>query len=216
MRVAVLVLVLVNLVLFGYARLDHAAQSEAGRLGEQVQPERIRPLSPQQVASLALSKGTSAPGVCAEWGPFAEAERLRAQRDLEPLASGRALGTRPVGADTAYWVNLGAMPARAAADRRAAELRAQAVTDLSVVDYPRGQFTVSLGLFRTQAAAEARAEALAARGVLGTRVEPRPTSATQTMIVVRDPADALVVRMKELQAQYSGTDVKIGACASSS
>jgi hypothetical protein len=36
------------------------------------------------------------------------------------------------------------------------------------------------------------------------------------MIVVRDPAEPVVVRMKELQAQYAGTDVKVGACASSS
>ena len=54
MRAAVLLLILVNVILFGYARLDRAAQSEAGRLGAQVQPDRIRVLTSQQVAALAL------------------------------------------------------------------------------------------------------------------------------------------------------------------
>jgi len=106
------------------------------------------------------------------------------------------------------------MPNRAAADRRAAELRAQSITDLSVVDYAHGQFTVSLGVFRTEAAANARAETLAARGVIGTRVEPRPQGGTQSMIVVRDAPEPVVARIRELSAQYSGTDVKVTSCPS--
>lgn len=216
MRAAVLVLLILNIVLFAYARLDRAAQSEPGRLADQIHPERIRLLTPAEAASLRPTKVAGSPNVCAEWGPFAESDRLRAQHDLEPAASGRPIAVRVLATETAYWVNLGAMPARSAAERRAAELRAQSISDLSVVDYPRGQFTVSLGVFRTQSAADARAEALAARGVLGTRVEPRPAPALQAMLVVRDPSDPLVSRMKELQGQYAGTDVKVGACAQAS
>src|SRR5690348_10165349 len=111
MRAAVLLLILANVVLFAYARLDRAAQSEAGRLREQVAPERIKLLSPQQVATL-----TPAKLVCVEWGPFADADRARAQGDLEPLALGRLVSQRALPGDTAYWVNLGAMPSRAVAD----------------------------------------------------------------------------------------------------
>ena len=207
MRAAVVLLIVVNVVLFAYARLDRAAQSEAGRLGEQVEPERIKLLSPQAVVALGHAKV-----VCAEWGPFGEADRVRAQAEIEPLAPARLVSQRAVSADTAYWVNLGAMPSRAAADRRAGELRAQSITDLSVVDYPRGAFTVSLGVFRTEAAANARAETLAARGVTGALVEPRLQGGTQSMIVVRDAPETLVARMKELQPQFAGADVRVGAC----
>jgi hypothetical protein len=207
MRAAVLLLIALNVVLFAYARLDRAAQSEAGRLREQIEPERIKLLSPQAVASLGRTKL-----VCAEWGPFAEADRVRAQAEIETLAPARLLSQRAVSPDTAYWVNLGAMQTRAAADRRAGELRAQSITDLSVVDYPRGAFTVSLGVFRTEAAANARAETLAARGVTGAQVEPRLSAAAQSMIVVRDAPETLVARMKELQPQFAGADVRVGAC----
>ena len=216
MRAAVLVLILVNVLLFAFAKAYRAAQSEPGRLDQQVEPQRIRLLSPQEVAALAPSKIAALPDVCVEWGPFAEADRVRAQADLEPLALGRLVSQRPVMIESAYWVNLGAMPTRAAAERRVGELRAQGITDISVVDSGRGQFTVSLGLFRSESAANSRAETLAAQGVLGTHVEPRQQGAAQAMIVVRDPPQPVVVRLKELQLQYGGTDLKVGPCGPAS
>ena len=214
MRTALLLLFVANVVLFGYARLDRAAQSEAGRLSAQVQPDRIRVLSSQQVAALGPGKVAALPDVCVEWGPFAEADRVRAQADIEPLQLGRLVTQRPVVAEPMWWVTTGPV-ARAAADKRAGELRLLAIDDLSVVDAGKGQFTVSLGMFRTEAAANARVEALATRGVAGTRVEPRQTGATQAMLIVRDPPQAALARLRELQPQYPGSDVKVGACTAS-
>jgi ribosomal protein S18 acetylase RimI-like enzyme len=154
MRTALLLLLLANVVLFGYARLDRAAQSEAGRLGAQVQPDRIRVLSSQQVAALGPGKVAALPDVCVEWGPFAEADRLRALADIEPLQLGRLLTQRSAGADPVWWVNTGPVTTRGAADKRAAELRLLSIDDLSVVDMGKGQFTVSLGMFRTEGAGQ--------------------------------------------------------------
>ena len=215
MRTAVLLLILLNALLFGYARLDRAAKSEAGRLGEQVQPERIRILSSQQVAALGPGKVAALPDVCVEWGPFSDAERARAQADIEPLQLGRLVSQRQVVLDSMWWVNTGPTATRGAAERRAGELRAQAIDDLSVVDYPRGQFTISLGVFRTESAANSRAEALVARGVAGARVEPRQGGTTQSLLVVRDPPQPAVARLKELQQQYPGSDLKVGPCTAS-
>jgi len=215
MRTAVLLLILANVILFGYARLDRAAQSEAGRLAAQVQPDRIRVLTSQQVAALAPGKVTALADVCVEWGPFSDADRARAQADIEPLQIGRLVSQRPVAADSVWWVNTGPVPSRAAADKRAAELRLLAIDDLSVVDAGKGQFTVSLGMFRTETAANARVEALATRGVAGTRVEPRQGGVAQTMLVVRDPPQPAVARMKELQPQYPGSEIKVGTCTAS-
>jgi hypothetical protein len=195
MRTAILLLILANVVLFGYARLDRAAQSEAGRLGAQVQPDRIRVLSSQQVAALAPGKVAALPDVCVEGGPFAEADRVRAQADIEPLQLGRLVTQRSVAADPVWWVNIGPVATRGAADKRAAELRLLAIDDLSVVEAGKGQFTVSLGMFRTEAAANARVETLATRGVAGMRVEPRPSGVAQSMLVVRDPPQTAVARL---------------------
>jgi hypothetical protein len=216
MRTAILLLILANVVLFGYARLDRAAQSEAGRLGAQVQPDRIRVLSSQQVAALAPGKVAALPDVCVEWGPFAEADRVRAQADIEPLQLGRLVTQRSVAADPVWWVNIGPVATRSAADKRAAELRLLAIDDLSVVEAGKGQFTVSLGMFRTEAAANARVESLASRGVAVLRVAPRPSGVAQSMLVVRDPPQTAVARLKELQTQYPGSDLRVGTCTAAS
>jgi hypothetical protein len=142
MRTVVLLLIAANVLLFGYARFDRAAQSEANRLGLQVQPERIRVLTSQQVAALGPAKVAALPDVCVEWGPFTEADRARAQADLEPLALGRLLSQRP-------------LPA------------------------------------------------------------PRTQGATLSWLVVRDPPQPAVARMKELQAQYPGSDLRVGPCGPS-
>jgi hypothetical protein len=215
MRIAVLLLFLLNVALFGYARLDRAAQSEASRLNEQIQPDRVRVLAPQLVAALGPGKVAALADVCLEWGPFSESDRARAQAELEPLQLGRLVSQRSVTSDTAWWVNTGPMATRGAAERRAAELRAQAIDDLSVVDYARGQFTISLGVYRTETAANARAEAMVARGVAGAHAEPRQPGVTQSMLVVRDPPQPAVARLRELQPQYPGSDLRVGPCAAS-
>ena len=54
-----------------------------------------------------------------------------------------------------------------------------------------------------------------ASGVAGTRVEPRQGGVAQTMLVVRDPPQPAVARMKELQPQYPGSEIKVGTCTAS-
>ncbi len=139
MRTVLLLLLVANLTLFAYTRLDSAGSGEAVRLREQVRPDKLVILTPQQVAALGPGKVASLADVCLEWGPFSDAERTRALADLEPLALGRLLTQR--------------------------------------------------------------------------RLDARGATPAQTMLVVRDPQQAVVARIKELQAQYGGSDVKAGACA---
>jgi hypothetical protein len=214
MRTVILLLLLANLTLFAYTKLDSVGAGEAVRLKEQVRPDKIAILTPQQVAALGPAKVASLADVCVEWGPFNEPERTRALAELDNLQLGRLLTQRRVDVDGTYWVNLAPFATRAAADRRAGELRQQGIGDISVVDAGSGRFAISLGLFRTEQAARTRSDALSAQGV-NARVDPRSQAVTQTMLVVRDPQAPVVARIKELQAQYAGTDIKIGTCQTS-
>ncbi len=89
MRTAILLLILANVLLFGYALLDRAARSEAGRLSEQVQPDRISILTSQQVAALGPGKVAALADVCVEWGPFSDI------RSCARAGGPRAAATRP-------------------------------------------------------------------------------------------------------------------------
>jgi len=211
MRLIVLLLIVANLALFAYARLDSAG-GEGARRAEQVDPDKIRILSPQQVAALGPAKIAALADVCAEWGPFSDAERTKALADLDSLQLGRLVTQRKVDTESAYWVNVGPYPSKGAADKRVGELRAQGVTDTSAVDAGRGQYAVSLGIFRTEQAARARADALSRQGVSAAKVEPRQQTSSQTMLVVRDPREPVLARLKDLQPQYVGSDLRIGTC----
>jgi len=212
MRIIVLLLLFANITLFAYTKLD-AASGEAARLTQQVQPEKIRLLSPPEVAALGPSKIASLNDVCVELGPLSDAERGRALAELEPLALGRVLSQKRVEADGAYWVNLSAFPNRAAAEKRVAELRALGVREAAVVDAAKGQSAISFGIFRSESAAILHAEFLSRLGVPSAKVEPRPPSLVQMALVVRDPQQPVVTRLRELQAQFPGSELKTGACS---
>jgi hypothetical protein len=215
MRIVVILLLLANLALFALTRLDSAAGGEAQRLAEQVQPEKVKLLTPQQVAALGPTKVASLNDVCVEWGPLSEAERTRAMTELAPLGLGPLVTPRRVEAG-GYSVTLSGFPNLAAAERRAAELRARGISDLSVLDLGRGQYAVALGIFRTESAANGRADALAQQGITGTRVAARAAGVQQTMLVFRDPPQPAVAKLRELAPAYAGTEIRVGGCERSS
>jgi hypothetical protein len=212
MRTILFLLFLANVALFGYTRLDSAGRGEAARFAQQVQPDRIRLLTPQQVATLGPAKVAALADVCLEWGPFNDSERARALAELEPAGLGRLLTQKRVENATAYWVFVPRLANRTAADKRAAELKTAGVKDLFVVDSGPQRLTISLGVFRTEEAATAHVAELGKLGVADAKAGPRQQVVVQTQLVVRDPEAAVVARVKALQLNYPGSEIAIGAC----
>jgi hypothetical protein len=211
MRIVLILLLLANLTLYAYTRLD-SGSGEAVLLQDQIQPDKIKLLTPQQVATLGPAKVAALADVCLEWGPFSDPDRTRALADVESLALGRLLTQKRVEFDNGYWVSMGPFPNRIAAETRIADLRKQGVKDLAVADAGRGQFAVSFGTYRTEPAAVARADELAVLGVKLAKVQPRGAAISQTLLVVRDPQQSVLARLKDLQGQYPGSEVRIGTC----
>jgi hypothetical protein len=212
MRTLVLLLLLANLTLFLYTKLDSLGSGEAARLSQQVQPDKITLLSPQQVAALGPTKVATLADVCVEWGPLSDSDKTRALSSLEPLDLARLLSQKKVEVVTNYWVFIPPAANRAAADRRMAELKDSGVKELLLIDGGPQRFAISLGAFQTEAAAQARLDALAAQGVKTAKIGARAQAVVQTDLVVRDPPAPAVARLKELQAGFPGTDIKIGSC----
>jgi hypothetical protein len=253
MRLAVIVLLIANALVFAYVQLGRTTGREPDRLDDQLNPNAIRLIGQREAAALGVAgarvveeprdnpspsaaaapapSDAPAPGAqtpsaaapeaakpdqsaiaCLEWGPFSDTERARAEADVRALALTGAPTRRAVQLTDAWWVNVGALTARASAERRLGELQSKSIDDLSVVDYGATGFTVSLGVYRSEAAATARARALAARGVADLRVEPWKQPITLTMLVIRDPAKSVVAQFAALQARYAGTELKANAC----
>lgn len=215
MRTLVILLLLANLTLFAYTRLDTASSGEGVRLKEQVQPDKIKLMAPQQVAALGPSKVAALADVCVEWGPFGDADRARAVADLEPLSLGKLLTQKRVETATGFWVFMPPFANKAAADRRAAELKAAGIKDIFVVDAGPQRLAISLGVFRTEDAANAQLASLVKQGIAGAKVGPRQQVIAQTLLVIRDPQQPVVLKLRDLAPVYPGADIKIGACEKS-
>jgi hypothetical protein len=212
MRTLVFLLLLANLTLFGYIRLDSMGGGEGVRLAQQVQPDKISLLTPQQVAALDPAKVAALADVCVEWGPLSDTEKTRALATLEPLDLARLISQKRVEVIANYWVFIPPAASRPAAERKLAELKAQGVKDLLLIDGGPQRYAISLGVFRSEERALAQLAELEAQGVKGASVGPRAQSVLQTALVVRDPSAPAMARLKELQGGFPGSELKVGAC----
>jgi hypothetical protein len=212
LRTVVILLLLANLSFFGYTRLDSPWDGEAVRLAEQVQPDKIKLLTPQQVAALGPAKVAALADVCLEWGPLPEGDRARALAELEPLALGKLLTQRRIDTNMAFWVYLPSVQNRADAERRAGEARARGIGDVAIIDSGPQRNAVSLGAFVTEDAAKARLEAVVKLGATNARMGPRQQVIVSTLFVIRDPQAPVVARLRELASAYPGSEARIGNC----
>ncbi len=212
MRTVIIFLLLANLTFFAFTRLDATSEGEAVRLVEQVQPDKIKLLTPQQVAALGPAKVAALADVCLEFGPLTESDRARALADLESLALGKLLTQKRIETTTSFWVYLPSAPSRAEADRRVADLRTRGLGDVAVVDAGPQRNAVSLGLFQTEDAANNRLAEAQKLGVANARVGPRQQVIATTMLVIRDPQAQVVAKLRDLMSAYPGTEAKVGNC----
>jgi cell division protein FtsN len=167
MKLAFLLLALANLVFFAWQQGVFGGLPDAGReperVNRQVEPERVRVLTlqevqalrakakeatPPQAASPALpaaggDASTPGPGPiaaaelagmrCVEMGDFTVEEAGRVRQRLESLALGERLSLRTVDAPGWFMVYVPPFKTRAEVERRAEELRRAGVKELLVI-----------------------------------------------------------------------------------
>ena len=214
MRVIIILLLSANLAFFGYTRLDTASEGEAIRLAEQVQPDKIRLLTSQQVAALGPAKVAALADVCLEWGPIPDADRARAVADLEALALGKLLSQRKTESTTAFWIYLPAT-SRIQAEARLSDAKGRGIAEASIVDVGAQRYSVSLGAFRDEDAGRARLAEITQLGLTYAKFGPRQQVTTQITFVIRDPQAVVVAKVRDLVPAYKGSDVKVGTCEKS-
>ena len=202
-----------NLALFGYTRLDSAGSGEGARLAQQVQPDRIRLLTPQQVATLGPAKVAALADVCLEWGPFNDADRARALAELEPAGLGRLLTQKRVENDHRV---LGVRAAsreqgrRGQARRRAARPPASRSSSSSTAGRSGSRSRSASSAPRRRPPPTSRSSRRL--GIADARAGPRQQVVVQTLLVVRDPAAAGGRPREGAAAGYPGSEIMIGAC----
>ena len=221
MRILFFILMLANAAFFAYASLGPGAQAsgDAQIIGQQLNPEKIRLLRPEQVSVLARKPEpakvvAAVAAVCLEWGAFSGTDVARAEQALEPLALGAKLTQRRQEDVAGFWVYIAPLASRQAATQKAGELKRLGVDDYFIVpDDPKWRNAISLGIFKTEDAANARLGALRAKGVKSAAIGARETQTGKTWFQVRDANPALAAKLNELKPGFAGTEVRECAAA---
>jgi hypothetical protein len=198
MKLAFLLLVLLNLLLFAWQQGAFGRFGEPGReperVARQVEPERFRVLTERDVQALreratpsAAPLDLNAAHACLEFGDFPAADAPRVEKALAALSAGARVEARAVEGPGWYMVYLPPHRTWAEAERRADELRKLGVTDLYVMNESAPmKFAISLGSFRDPAAAKSHLAALEKIGVKGVRMSDRASAVVMTRFQLRD------------------------------
>ena len=214
MKLAFLLLLLVNLLLFAWQQGVFGRHVESGReperVARQIEPERIRVLTEREVQTLRERASQSRAALdltvaqaCIEFGDFGPSEAARAEQALTALSPSVKPVSRAIEAPGWYVVYLPSQKTRADAERRAEELRKLGVKDMLVMgDSGPMKFGISLGSFRDPEIAKAHFAELEKMGVKGVRISEKPSSITVTRYQLRDLDAATVAQLAALRGDF--------------
>ena len=211
MRTLFLILALANVAFFAYAWSETGADAngDAQIVGQQLNPEKIRLLMPEQVSALTRKPEPPKPAtVCLEWGAFVGGDAARAGQLLEPLGLGTKLAQRKQEDVAGFWVYIPPLASRQAATQKAGELKRLGVGEYFVIaDDPKWRNAISLGVFKTAEAANARLDALREKGVKNAISGAREMQLSKTYFQVRDANLTVISKLNELKQGFAGTEV---------
>jgi hypothetical protein len=215
MRLVFLILLLVNAVAFGYIRFVEGRDSAGSQLQLlQIAPEKIKLLKAGAPTPGGRDKNAASrpqPAlVCLEWGSFSAEDAARAAGALAMLALGDKVSQRDAG--DSYWVYIPPLKTKAEVDKKVADVKALGIADFYVVqDNDQWKSAISLGMFKSEEAATNFLAQLKQKGVRSAVVGPR--GAINSTFVIRDPGDAVALKIAELKSDFPAATLKAATCA---
>lgn len=206
LRLVVLLLVLLNAAYYAWSQgllraygWAPAEQSEPQRLEQQLRPQAIRILPPEEgrkAEQVALTPPK--PPECLQAGLFDEEQTETLRKALEALLPPTAW-TLETSVEPARWiVYMGKFPNTAARDRKKAELDTMKLR-LQPLENSELQLGLSLGRFETQAQAQAELNALQKRGVRTARVVQERAELRQSQLRIPAADEAIKPKLEELK-----------------
>lgn len=206
LRLVVLLLVLLNAAYFAWSQgmlraygWAPADQSEPHRLEQQIRPEAIRILPPEEgrkAEQVALTPPK--PPECLQAGLFDETQTETLRKALESLLPPTAWSLETTVEPARWIIYMGKFPNAAAQEKKRAELEKMKLK-LQALDNAELQLGLSLGRFETQAQAQAELNALQKRGVRTARVVQERAELKQSQLRIPVADEAMKPKLEELK-----------------
>ncbi len=212
----------------GYLGKVEGSEREPQRLKTQLSSERMVMLSAAEARAAAETAAAEpapleappepAPApvatiACTQAGSFAAGDARRFETRIDRLGFGERQSriNVPFQEVSSHLVYLPPSGGKEGADRRAAELKEQGVTNFFVMqgEGPM-KWAVSLGVFKTETAAQSLVAALGKQGVRGARVLPRGPQSTRAAWQFRDITNEERTRLAGIADDFAG--VQLSQC----
>ncbi len=212
MRLLFFLLILANLLFYGwhagYIGPGDVKKGEGERLTQQLSPEKIRIVTPDEARKMRESAKTRV-NVCFDWGTFPAQEAEKATEALAALNLGNRLVVRTVEETAGWWVFMPPQGSKPNADKKVDELKRLGITDFFIVqDEGPNKFAISLGVFRTEDAAKGYLAAISAKGVKTARADQRETKVQKTIYRLSGLDEAATARFDALRKDFPGHEAK--------
>lgn len=228
-------LVAANLALFaygkGYLGQFSGNEREPGRLLQQQNADKLQLVSASKAEGVAAAatvppaapppapaaREEAAAIACLEAGNFVLADARKFEERLAPLELGERQQRRnlPGQEISSYIVHIPPQGNRAAAEKKADELRSLGITNFFVLnDSSPLRWGISLGVFRTEAAAQAQLAALSKQGVQSARVAPRYSGSKQLIYQFRDINEDTKARIAKILDKFPEQETR--SCSATS
>ena len=218
-------LLAMNALLFAYGHgmlgSGKAGERDAAKISSQLNTDKLVLLSAAAADSSPTAPGPATPPAlpvstgllaCIEIGNFTSADARRFGRQLARLKLDDSQITQEEVQSqeiTSHMVLIAPLGSRDAAEKKAAELKEQGVSNYFILnDTTPTPWAISLGVFKAETAAQTLLAALVKQGVTGAKIAGRSGSATRTVYRIRDidagakaSLDAMVARFDTLESR---------------
>ena len=214
LRFLVLLLVLANGTYFAWSQgllraygFAPAATNEPQRMAQQVHPESLRVMTPDEVKRLEAAPQAAKAGECLQAGLFNEADSAALRSKLEPTLPAGSWTLDGVVVPARWIVYMGKYPTAEALAKKRAELASKNVRFENVTN-PALELGISLGGYETHVAADAALDVLARRGVRTARVVQERFEVRSVLLKITVADEAVKARLEELKPAMGGKPLR--------
>lgn len=204
MKALVFVLVLANVLFYAFSAgyLGHPDNPDAGRIEQQVAPERMRLVSRGEPPPVKAPEAPAEPvpaepeaavvseaSVCLRWNQLStDNARQLSTKIGEKFAAFKLVKHTQAGENNGWWVYIPPLASKAEAEKKAGELRQLGISDYFIIpeDGPN-RYAISLGVFSTEKGGQERLAELKAKGVKSARFNVRPGKESLVTLEARGP-----------------------------
>jgi hypothetical protein len=213
LRLIALLLLLANGLYYAWAEgvfagwgLGPASQREPQRLNQQIRPQDIRVLPPEEARLLQPVVHAARPPECLQAGPLPEAATATLRQALAAWPNG-SWTLEPMTEPARWVVYMGKYPDPQSVERKKGELRQIGVAYEPLAN-PELEPGLSLGGHLTEESAQQQLERLATRGVRTARVVLERAELRGQRLTLAAVDDTLRVRLDELRSALDGKTLR--------